>query len=1090
MNITRHQSATSVLFIAGLLAAAPGAGSGATPPAVISAELTELDLPAQPLETALRALAQQAGVNIVFEPETVRGLRARALQGRFSSQQAVERLLQESGLVAEINADHTIIIKTARQAAAAAAATTAISGDTNQSASAADNPIHLARVETRESVSAGAASVQKEKPQTQTDGKGIPEILVQGRRSSNADIQRTEDDVQPYVVFDAAAIARSMAGSVEEFLKTRLPMNTVASTNNLDAFSNSGNQSTIDLRGLGPDQTLILVNGRRLPGVADTFANGAFNQPDINGIPLASIERIEVLPSTASGIYGGGATGGVINIVLKQDYSGMELQATYDNTFDTDVGQRRLDGYAGFSLEGGRTSIMVSGSYADANTLTVSDRDFAVRSRNKLFDNNSAIVLTVSPPFGYTSNIRSSDGQNLVLLDGTALDSIITHVPVGYAGPASDNGAALAANSGRYNLDLADDFNGSRQTLINDPVIASATLNARREFNKRLEVFVDLSHYGNKGHQNIIGFGTSLNLPAGAPGNPFLNEVDVAIPVIGFDYGSDSWVDSTTARAAGGAILRLPARWTAQAEYNWSRSRTERRRTTPSLTNQGEAALVDGTVDLFRDLNRYPLDLMQYALMPSPNRIDGPADTTLKNISLRLAGPTFRLPGGPLVLSALFETREEVAENTFRVDYEVNDMRRVRFAPSRDQNVDSLYLEARVPLVSAGNALPLVHELELQASVRRDEYVTRTVSNATFTVPSRDGPLPANIERITNEVESTDSTLGLRYSPLPGLALRASFGTGFLPPSISQLFPTETEFGFTFGNDPKRGGGFFAAFPIPTRGGGNPDLQPEESESWSAGAIFTPAFAPGLRLSVDYTRIDKSNEIVMLSRQNILDNEDLLPGRVTREELSATDAAMGFTGGNIIGFDSSLANLSRSRVEAFDFQVDYRWSTAWGTFSAYALATYQPHFEQQILPTSPVVNAAGFGDAPLEVRGNGGITLERGPWTVGWSTQYYGTYLAYPSFADTAAIGRAKQSNGGSRYIPSQIYHDLFARYRFDADLPFARGFFADTEWMVGIMNVFDTLPPILGGTAARRGFSSFGDPRLRRYTVSFRKSF
>ncbi|MEJ1962128.1 MAG: Plug domain-containing protein [Gammaproteobacteria bacterium] len=123
--------------------------------------------------------------------------------------------------------------------------------------------------------------------------RGIPEILVKGQRTLNVDIKRTADDVQPYVVFDREAIAKSGATSVEDFLKRRLTMNTVAATN-LQGADVTGNASSFNLRGLGTEQTLVLVDGRRLSPF--TRGGGLPTQPDLNGIPLSAIERIEVLP--------------------------------------------------------------------------------------------------------------------------------------------------------------------------------------------------------------------------------------------------------------------------------------------------------------------------------------------------------------------------------------------------------------------------------------------------------------------------------------------------------------------------------------------------------------------------------------------------------------------------------------------------------------------------------------------------------------------------------------------------------------------------------------------------------------------------
>jgi outer membrane cobalamin receptor len=101
-----------------------------------------------------------------------------------------------------------------------------------------------------------------------------------------------------------------------------------------------GASSSINLRGLGSLQTLILINGMRTAN----FANrGATFQPDVNGIPLAAIDRVEVLPGSASAIYGGTAVGGVVNVILKRSYTGDRVSSSYQNTFDTDAPIRTVN---------------------------------------------------------------------------------------------------------------------------------------------------------------------------------------------------------------------------------------------------------------------------------------------------------------------------------------------------------------------------------------------------------------------------------------------------------------------------------------------------------------------------------------------------------------------------------------------------------------------------------------------------------------------------------------------------------------------------------------------------------------------------
>src|SRR3546814_3833208 len=169
-----------------------------------------------------------------------------------------------------------------------------------------------------------------------------------------------------------------------DFLLKRLSSNTYATTTSQSGNSR-GDKSAINLRGLGENQTLILVDGRRLSSLSAGFSPG---QPNLNGIPLAAVERIEVLPTTASAIYGGSATGGVINVVLRRGYEGGEVSVSHDNSFDTDSSINRVDFTYGFSLGQDRTTVMPNGSWSEANFLLNRDRDFFTRGMEHVLARN------------------------------------------------------------------------------------------------------------------------------------------------------------------------------------------------------------------------------------------------------------------------------------------------------------------------------------------------------------------------------------------------------------------------------------------------------------------------------------------------------------------------------------------------------------------------------------------------------------------------------------------------------------------------------------------------------------------------------
>jgi len=1067
----------------------------------------DLNIPRQPLDAALKDFARQTGFQIArFTDAVPGGTPVGPLSGNYSLAQALEVILASSGLTYEMVNERTIAVvpKGGKSAAGAREAGNNSTSSVTRSAAEATRLAQAEAVPGSRSSNDDASSAKHDQREPEGIVSDIPEVLVIGSRTFNVDIQRTEDDPQPYVVYNSEEIKRSPATTVEEFLKTRLPMN--AAQSNFGQASVGPrvttpgfNASQIDLRGLGTTQTLILVDGRRMPGVS---IRGGLLQPDLNGIPLSAIERIEVLPSTASGIYGGGATGGVVNVILKRNYTGLDVQVAYGDTFKGDLASRRLDLNAGISLEEGRTNISVAASHADAGRLLVGERDFAERSRALLLANNPAALTGPAgqiPPLGATVNIGNPFGTNLTLdpaFGGTDLGSNHTYIPLGYAGPASDNAAALIANAGQYNLDLPNDLNGRQGALITSPVIDSVSLNARRQFSEHIEAYLTLSSLHNAGKALTAGGPTSLNfLLPDAPNNPFAQPIFVSAPAPGIAFPARTSLE--TLQGVAGIIVRLPRNWAAMLDYNWSRSRFKATNKAIGVTDAFEVLQTglpapDGrpALNILQEGNTFPLDFSPYVL---PDSHEGPTDTILKDAGLRLSGPVFDLPGGPLTLTTYLGRRAEMLETSFvqAVDPDTREPFYLWF-PSVSQDANSAQLEFAVPLISSLNSLRYVRELQLQASVRRDEYEITGVPFGNRQIASPDGPFP-DVQSATNDLESTDYTVALSFRPFQALTLRTSFGTGFLPPGIGQVASNIQQTVLFGAADPKRGNVFANTVTPYTRlTGGSVYLQPEQSASWSLGAILTPPALPGFRVSADYTRIKKTDEFGSVSRIFLLANEDNLPGRITRAPLTDADIALGHTGGVITQIDETLINIAATRVEAYDFQVDYTLETnRLGALRFYTVATWQPHFENRILPASPLIDYVGFADGPLEWRGNAGLTWQRGPWTLGWNTQYYDSYSVLFGEPFSALLSNEQNVlNQGAATIRSQTYHDFSAGYRFADSSAFVGGLLANTELLLSIQNVLDESPPILASASLFGGYSFYGDPRLRRFMLSVTKSF
>lgn len=1035
-------------------------------------EKRPFDIPAGPAEKALKAFSTQAGVEVLFATSTVTPVVTKPLVGNYAAGDALRELLRGTGLAAQKEKNGTYTVTLDPNAARAA--------------SRNDRP-------TRDDI----------------DGKKVelPVFEVMGSKLLNMDIKRSEDDIQPYVVYSREQLEQSNVANLDEFFRTRLPMNNPGATTLPGTFTGSINTSSINLRGLGSNQTLILVDGRRLPAQATAGGGAGSAQGDLNGIPLAMIERVEILPSTASGIYGGGATGGVINIITRKDYSGVEVTLSHANTFDTDASVRRVDLNGSFSLQGGRTFLTVALSYADGTSLLVQDRDIIPKTRALQLANNPAAFYgpTVTPPTGYTSNLRNSVAANLVLkpqYGGTTLSSPYTHVPVGYAGIGSGSVAGLVAAAGTYNLDLPNSSAaGGLSSMLSNPQIKSWSLGARHKFGANLEAYVDASSRENLGRGSVIAVTpTSTTLAATAPNNPFTTAVVVAYPITNLSYRNST--ENTSDRLASGVVLQMPRTWTLGADY----TRTRSRYLSTAVTNivgdpdgtgpliSYATALSTGAVDVLKDLNAYPLNYTPY-LMPKSARIFD-FKTLGQQGTLRAAGPTWELPAGPINLAMSVDWRQE-AQPSVITEVPTTVPSTFTWFPRVNTDQGSAYLETRVPLLSE-KSNTLLRALDFQASVRYDTHRSKGMSRGGVAVAGSDGPIPTTpFPYLIRRFEATSGLVGFKYSPTKDIALRASGGTGFLPPSLGQLVnPTILNQAVTV-VDPKRGNVSASTGIISVPVGGNPLLNPEYSKSLSVGAILTPRFLPGFRLSVDYTRIRKRDDISSLSLQQELDLEDKIPGLVTRDPLTDADRALGYTGGRITalgGFRSY--NIAKREVEAIDLQMDYEKQLgSFGNLRPYVTATYQSKFSSQLVPSAPFINGAGYLDA-LRWRGNAGLDWTRGRWSAGWNMQYYDSYLNYSASATAATIASVLLNQGTTR-APSQVYHDLYAGYDFGPQSQGWRRYLSNTRLTFGVQNFLNIMPPLFAGTSAAesylgslQGISTYGDPRLARYTLTLRKKF
>lgn len=999
-----------------------------------------LEIDAQPLASALEEWANETHCSYIMYKQPAPGAQAPAVSGLFTREAGLHRLLVNSGLTYCFANDQDLWIVASDVAInrlTRRCPSTPYADSTAAAGTGADSTAH-SRAATEGSTSSDAVA---------------DEITVSTNRWMPG-IERTADDPQPYAIFDRNLIEGAQVSSTQDFLNVWLPSNSAREP----GFA--GASSSIDLRGLGSNQTLVLVNGRRQAGAS---ISGVVQQPDLNAIPLTVIEKIEVLPMTASAIYGGGATGGVVNVVLRKDYRGLETRLDYSNSFEGGGMSRKVSilGGEAWNTDDGQLSLQFAANFSDSNPLVIGQRDYAQRARALILTTNPAYYFdSDSPALGATTNVRSAGGENLLLKDGTALGSPITFVPYGYAGPGSDGGAGLLANAGRYNLDLADSAQmpgGARRGLQTAPTTSyvNSVLSYTTGQNR---VSLDLTLARNRGYLPANGFLTTATIDAAAPGNPFAQDIRVTTPALNSDSGVTVILPSW--HAIAGFERHLFSDLKLGVYYTFSRA-SYKSNAAREMSSAGLQAISSGALNVLRDTNAYPIDFSAYALDP-PRFL--PSASTLKVRSVQLSGSMVDLPAGPVQFVAVIEQRRE---STNAQTFESGPTESV--TPGRSQRVTNGSVELSVPIVSELNAVRGISLLSLQLAGRYEMLNTRGASII-------EGVQQSSV----NNVDSADPTMGLVYQPFRGVTFRASYGTGFLPPDASQLV-RETPvvipgqiFPYT---DPQRGNEPLTG-NIAVNSGGSEGLSPEHSKGWSAGVILNSC-CTDIRVSLDWTRIEKEDGITSIPvTQEDINNEAFLPDFIRRAPARGGDL---FGVGPIVAFNSFQRNTTGERRDTLDLAINAIQRTFnWGDFSFLANGTYLIHSQSQLAPQAPRTESSGLIDG-LRWRANTEISWSSRSFRVGWTAHFMSGYWLHPDHGTDLNQGAAK--------VPSRITHDPFVQWSSSAD----RGSpWAGLAIQAGIRNVFNRAPQtdmtsLLTGAAF---INPLADPMGATYYLWLRKAF
>lgn len=840
--------------------------------------------------------------------------------------------------------------------------------------------------------------------------------------------------------------------------------------------------SEVKLRGFSSLQTAVLINGRRLQ--RGNLSSG----PDLTRIAIASIERIEILPSSASAIYGGGAIGGAINIILRKDYSGGELSASTGTSTDGGASRYQFSYFQGLTFNEGRTNLSFTFDYDHSEPLYNEDRNYLQNALNRYPANTTATVGGRSVFENYI--LQGFNGMPGTILISAATGSLpipgatnarFAAVPAGQDGTALTP-ASFTAGAGKANL-------GNRfgRSVIYRP-------EEHYSFNSQFEheLFKDkLSMYA---EANVSYFRSSYSFPqslaalaltATDPINPFRTGVTpgfVGVPVTLYydpvDLPDPSiFMERQGARSVLGFKGKFSERWewSLDGTGEYGRSHSTGTNPTQNLNTFLTSTATTGLTLAQRRALYNPL--ADHVAFPRYQQIADFLEYNrqytyynyLSQVNLRVVGDVFNLPAGPIKVSP----GAEVIWSQYRT------RQTIKVSPTALANI---------PV--AGNANTLAQQARRTESVFMESVIPIVGPQwRPIPVEAIDLNLGVRWEGTDDSTDETSPIAALLVSITKDVAVRTSYSEGFFPPDQTNYEAPRTILdAVTPFTDPARGNITYN-YPHTERAGGNPDLKPETSKTWSYGVVLTPRVVPGLELSVDYWLTEKVNAIVSPGGpSNILASPESYPGRIERAEPSAEDRANGWLG-PVTLVDYRAINVGFTKTEGIDIKASYRRNLdRVGTITATTNATWTNSFRDQVLPVNPIVERVGSSANPLKWQAVSTLFWDRGPWTAGVTSTYIGSYTAASTIASTAF----PTGNGldGQR-ISSAILWDVMASYKIPASSGSAsawRRWIDDTKFTLSVRNVLNKEPEFRSDIYSY--YSRYEDPRQRYVTLTAKKSF
>lgn len=925
--------------------------------------------------------------------------------------------------------------------------------------------------------------------ETSSGATTLDRIQVTGSRIRSVDAETS----QPVLTLDRATIEKQGLTSVAEVLQ-RISASGAAINR---TFNNGGDGSAeVSLRNLGSSRTLVLVDGRR-------WVSGLTGSVDLNTVPAAIIERVEVLKDGASSIYGSDAIAGVINIITRDNYEGAEFRSHVGQYNQGDGERYSADVTVGANAD--RGNVVFSLSRVEEKAVMAGDRVF---SRDPVRGLGAALYS------GYSSNGRIwNGGDNPNALGGPRI------VPPGATGIGPDgqeryplsSTVPFTASEFAYNY-AADNY------LLTPQTRTSAYLKGRYDLTDNVALRADALYNERRSSQQLAGFPLTGGAAFGDPDavmspNSYFNPYN---PAYGGDGRAVQWSHRLTEQArvyeqnvkTFHTYIGLEGNFDFgdrffnwDVGYNFNKSdQTDRQIGDANMLNVaagvGPSELRDGRVVCvtapggaiipgcvpFNPLSPaggVTQEMLDFILFTAQDVFQNRSESITANLS----GELFTMGGGTAGFAVGIESRRESGYDSPDAFVAAGlTSGNGRQPTSGEYDLDEIYGELLFPLLADVTGAQL---LELSLATRYSDY--------------------------SNFGDTLNSKAGFKWKPFDDLLIRGNWAEGFRAPPISTLFRGLADSYVSFGDicsadyagrtatiaanclaggvpadfiqRTNTGNGYFGQTVFPFSVGGNPLAGPETSVSKTLGLVYSPNFVEGLNLTLDWWNIKIDNALSTPSAGYILDQCYANGDQAWCDLFSRRP--------DDFQIDYMLLapqNLSIIEVEGWDFNASYTMpATDWGTFGFMLDTSYVSKWDSQFTPDSDVDSAVGNyydRDPNWRLRANASIDWSLGAFSASWMMRYMSGLnedCALPGFDVCSDENRVTAEGPEPRNrLGATTYHDAQVRY----EVPW------NGTVKFGVNNIFKKDPPFSTVTFANSFDPQYDIPASRYMYVEYQQRF